>query len=195
VAVWFGFNVSGKVAPDVEKPAPVRVAELMVTAAVPVEERVMVCDVEVFTGTLPKLRFDVLTASVGTAAFNCRAKVCVTAPADAESVTVCAVDTAEAVAEKLAPVAPAATVTVASTVTPVLLLERLTLIPPVAAAAFNVTVQATVPAPVMDEFAQDRAVRTGTPAPERLIVVDAPVEELLESVSEPVVAPAAAGSN
>jgi hypothetical protein len=38
VAVWFGFSVSGKVAPEVEKPDPETVAELMVTAAVPVED-------------------------------------------------------------------------------------------------------------------------------------------------------------
>ena len=195
VAVWFGLRVIGKVAPEVEKPAPVRVAELMVTAAVPVEVSVMVCEVEVFTGTLPKLRLVVLTVNVATAAFNCRPTVCVAAPADAERVAVSAVDTAAAVAEELALVAPAATVTVAGTVTAVLLLERLTLNPPAAAAAFSVTLHASVPAPVMDEFAQERAVRTGTPVPVRLIVLDAPEEELLERISEPAAAPEALGLN
>jgi hypothetical protein len=34
-----GFRVKGKVAPENEKPAPVKVAELTVTAVVPVELR------------------------------------------------------------------------------------------------------------------------------------------------------------
>jgi hypothetical protein len=75
VAVWFGFNVSGKLAPEVEKPVPVSVAALMVTAAVPVEDSVIDCVVDEFTDTLPKLRLEELMVSVGTAAFNCRANV------------------------------------------------------------------------------------------------------------------------
>ena len=67
--------MSGKVAPEIEKPAPVSVAELTVTAAVPVEDRVIDCEVGEFTLTFPKLRLDELTVSVGTAAFNCSAKV------------------------------------------------------------------------------------------------------------------------
>ena len=70
VAVWFGFKVSGKVRPEMEKPAPVNVAELTVTAAVPVEESVMDCDAAEFTASLPKLTLVVLIARVGTAAFN-----------------------------------------------------------------------------------------------------------------------------
>jgi hypothetical protein len=62
--------VSGKLAPEAEKPAPVRVAALMVAAAVPVEDSVIDCVVAVFTATLPKLRFEELMLSVGTAAFN-----------------------------------------------------------------------------------------------------------------------------
>ena len=37
VTAWFGFNVTGKVAPDTLKPAPLTVAALIVTAAVPVD--------------------------------------------------------------------------------------------------------------------------------------------------------------
>jgi hypothetical protein len=75
VAVWFGFNVSGKLAPDTEKPVPVSVAALTVTPAVPVDDIVIVCVVAEPTATLPKLRLEELMLSVGTAAFNCSAKV------------------------------------------------------------------------------------------------------------------------
>jgi hypothetical protein len=110
-------------------------------------------------------------------------------------VTACAVETEETVVEKLALVELAATVTEAGTTTDELLLRRFTVNPPVAAAAFRVTEHASVPAPVMDEFVQEMAVNTGTPAPVRLIVLDAPDDELLARVSEPVAAPAAVGSN
>ena len=40
VAVWPGLSVTGNVMPEMEKPAPVTVAALTVTAAVPVEERI-----------------------------------------------------------------------------------------------------------------------------------------------------------
>ncbi|MGB6746014.1 MAG: hypothetical protein WBE38_20360, partial [Terracidiphilus sp.] len=78
-----------------------------------------------------------------------------TLPLVAVSVAVCAVETAAAVAEKLAVVAPAATVTEAGTATEELLLARLTENPPVAAAAFRVTVQASVAAPVTEELEQE----------------------------------------
>jgi hypothetical protein len=59
-----------------------------------------------------------------------------------------------AVAVKLALLAPAATVTVAGTVTAELLLDRLTLTPPLGAAALSPTVQVSVPAPVIVPLAQ-----------------------------------------
>jgi hypothetical protein len=65
--------------------------------------------------------------------------------------------TAATVAVKVTVVAPAATVTLVGTATEALLLERVTAIPPVGAAAFNVTVQLSVPAPVMDALVQLRA--------------------------------------
>jgi hypothetical protein len=67
------------------------------------------------------------------------------------------------VAVKLAVVAPAATVTEAGTVTELLLLARLTMSPPLAAAALNVTVQLSVPAPVNDPLLQLRTLSVGTP--------------------------------
>ena len=110
------------------------------------------------------------------------------------SVAVCAAETAETVAEKLALAAPEATVTDAGTTTDELLLAKFTA-NALAAAAFSVTEQASDPAPVIEEFEQDSADRTGTPVPARLIALDAPDEELLARVSVPVAAPAAVGSN
>src|ERR1700691_5737020 len=102
------------------------------------------------------------------------ARVSVTLPADAVSVTVCAVETAETVAEKLALVAPEATVTEVGAVTAVVLLAKQTVNPPLAAAAFSDTVQASVPALVMEEFEQVSELSTGMPVPLKLIEVEAP---------------------
>jgi len=64
VTVCFGLSVRGKVAPDTLKPVPLTFAELIVTAAVPVEVNVT-GSVEVApTVTLAKLRLVVLTDSV-----------------------------------------------------------------------------------------------------------------------------------
>lgn len=97
--------------------------------------------------------------------------------------TVCAVDTGEIFAVKLALVAPADTGTDDGTVTATALLVRPTAKPPVAAGAFSVTVHPSVPAPVMAELVQDRPVSTGTPVPFKEIDVDAPADELLVSVN------------
>jgi hypothetical protein len=171
------------VAPETVKPVPATVAALTVTAAVPVEDRVSVCVVAVFTFTLPKDRLDELTLSVGTAAPSDRAKVSATLPALAVRVAVCAVLTEETVAVKAAVVEPAATVTEAGTVTALLLLARLTAKPPVGAAAFRVTVQLSVPDPVNDPLVQLSALNIGTPMPLRLTMVEVPLEELLVSIS------------
>jgi hypothetical protein len=80
-AVWPGFNVAGKAAPEIEKPAPVIVAPLMVTGAVPVEVKVKDCAVGVLTTTLPNARVLTLALSVGRAAFSCTEKVFDTLPA------------------------------------------------------------------------------------------------------------------
>jgi hypothetical protein len=116
-------------------------------------------------------------------------------PALAVSVTDCATLTAEAAAEKLARVAPAATVTVAGTLTDVLLLPSFTISPVLSAAAFKVTVQLSVPPPVIDPVAQLSVVRTGTPRPERETPFDAPSTELLVNVSCPADVPVALGLN
>jgi hypothetical protein len=189
-----GLRVSGKVAPETVKPVPVTVTAFTVTDAVPEEVKVTDWVDGVLISTTPKARVVAFTLSVGTPAPSDRAKVSATLPALAVRVAVCAVLTAETVAVKLAVVEPAATVTEAGTVTALLLLARLTLNPPVAAAAFRVTVQLSVPDPVNDPLAQLSPLNTGTPVPLRLTTVEVPPEELLVKFSWPVAAPAVVGS-
>jgi len=88
VAVEFGVRVSGKVAPETVKPGPATVPAVMVTATVPVEDRVTVCVVAVFTFTVPNPMLPALTLNVGTPDPSCRAKVFATLLALAVNVTV-----------------------------------------------------------------------------------------------------------
>ena len=181
-----GFKVTGKVAPDIVKPVPDNVAELMVTGAVPVEVSVTGSVDGVFTVTLPKARLSGLIVNVGTAAFNCRAKVLETPPALAVKVTACAVETDDTVAVNPALLALAGTSTVAGTVTAALLLVRDTLKPPLPAGPLSVTVQASLPAPVIDALLQDSALKvaaTAVPVPVRPITAVPLVEEVLWMVN------------
>ena len=89
---------------------------------------------------------------------------------------------------KLALVAPAGTVTEVGVVTALLSLAKLTVNPPVAAAAFNVAVQISVPAHVIDEFTQVRAFReigalVSIAVPFRPITIVPPLEALLTIVN------------
>jgi hypothetical protein len=190
-----GFRVSGNVAPEAAKPSPERDDALTVTGAFPVEDRLSVCDAVPFTRTSPKSILVVLRLNVGAATTSCKAKVCDPLIALAVNVADSAEVTGETLAVKLALVAPAATVTVAGTRTNALLLARFTVNPPLGAAAFSVTVQLSVPAPIIVPLTQVRALSTGTPVPLRLTAVDDPVMELLVRVNCPVAAPAVAGSN
>ena len=54
VTAWFGFSVTGKVAPESAKPAPLSVAALIVTGAVPEEVSVSGSVAVEFTATFPK---------------------------------------------------------------------------------------------------------------------------------------------
>ena len=178
--------MTGKVAPDMVKPVPLSAAELIVTGAVPVELNVTSCVDDVFTVTLPNVRLPGLMVNVGTAAFSCRAKLLETPPALAVRVTACAVVTDDTVAVNPALLALAGTTTVAGTVTAALLLARATVKPPLPAAALSVTVQVSLPDPVMDALLQDNALNTpGTavPVPVRLITAVPLVDELLWMVS------------
>jgi hypothetical protein len=73
VATCPGFNVVGKLATEREKPLPVRLAELIITGAVPVDARATDCVAAVFTSTSPNGMLVALMLSLGTAAFNCSA--------------------------------------------------------------------------------------------------------------------------
>ena len=188
VAVWPGDSVSGNVGPDSVKPTPTRTAELTVTEAVPVEDKITVCVAGVFNATFPNPMLEAPMLSAGTDALNCRAKVSVTLPALASSFTACAVVTADTVAVKLALVAPAATVTEAGIVTALLLLDRLTLNPLAGAAVLSVTVQASVREPAIDPLVQDSAVNAAVaeadvPVPLRAMASEPLVEELLVMVN------------
>jgi hypothetical protein len=65
VTDWVGFKVTGNVAPDIVKPVPPRVPELIVTGAVPVEVNVTGCVDAVFTVTLPNVRLAALIVNCG----------------------------------------------------------------------------------------------------------------------------------
>ena len=191
-------SVIGKFAPDRLKPAPVSVPVLMVSGAEPEEVRVTDCGVAaVFKATLPKARLLVLRLKVGVLALSAREKVLEMVPAVAVSVAVCAVVTEATAAEKATPLELAGTVTVAGRVTAGSLLERLTLRPPLPAAPLRVTVQASVPAPVIEPGVQERALSvpcTAVPVPLRPITADGLLVELLVKVRAPVTVPVAEGS-
>jgi hypothetical protein len=195
VAVWFGFSVSGKLTPETVNPVPATLAALTVTADVPVEDRVSVWLAAEFTLAFPNDRLDELTPSPIEAAPNCT-------PADmeipvelAETVTACAVLTAETVAAKLPLVAPAGNVIEAGTTNDELLLFRLTFRPPVGTARLVATVQLSVPAPVTVWEAQLNCDSLGTPRPCSPILHEAPVDALLVIERFPVAAPVTVGSN
>jgi hypothetical protein len=122
---------------------------------------------------------------------NWSARFSVTLPAVAVSVAVCAVLTAATDAVNPLLVEPAGTVTVAGNATAALLLARLTVSPPLWAAAVSVNVQASFPDPEKDTLLHERAVSAGiglpglpvVPVPPRLTAAVAPVDELLLMVS------------
>jgi hypothetical protein len=164
------------------KPVPLNVTELMVTGAVPVEVNVTGSVEAVFTVTLPNAKLVGLTVNVGTAAFNCSPKVLEAPPALAVRVTACAVVTDVTVAVNPALLALAGTTTVAGTVTAALLLANDTLKPPVPAGPLSVTVQVSVPAPVIDALLQDSPLKVpaaAVPVPVSPITAVPLVEDVL----------------
>jgi hypothetical protein len=86
-------------------------------------------------------------------------------------------------------------VTEDGTATALLVLARLTPRPLLPAAAFSVTVQLSVPAPVIELLVQFSALSTGTPVPVRSTVVDDPGNAFVAMVNSPVAVPVAAGLN
>ena len=190
--------MTGNDAPETVKPAPVTAPAFTVTATVPEDVKVTDFVTAVFSATLPNDRAVALTFSVGVAAFSCRANPLEVPPALAEIVADCAVVTDVTVALNDVLADAAGTVTEAGTVTALLLLERLTATPPLGAGPVNVTVHASVPAPVIDELLQDTALTVGAvvvPVPLKLTAAVGLVDELLVIVSCPDTEPAVVGSN
>ena len=87
VAVEFGAKSQREGRSRNGEAGPATVAALMVTATVPVEDRVTVCVVAVFTFTVPKQMLVAFMLSVGTPAPSWRAKVSATLLALAVRVT------------------------------------------------------------------------------------------------------------
>ena len=185
--------------PVIVKPGPASVAELITTGRAPVDVIVTDCVTAVSTKTLPNAKLAALRLSVGSAALNCKTRLLETPPALALRFTVCAVDTGNTFAVNWAVVALAFTVTVAGADTDALLLDKLTLKPPTGAAPLIVTVQASVPDPVMDALLQETALSctalwsSATPVPLRLMSVVL-AEASLVMVTWLVAVPTAAGS-
>jgi hypothetical protein len=65
VTDWVGFKVTGNVAPDIVKPVPLSVPELIVTGPVPVEVSVTGRLEDVFNVTLPNAKLAELTVNCG----------------------------------------------------------------------------------------------------------------------------------
>jgi hypothetical protein len=95
------------------------------------------------------------------AGFSCKLKDCDPPPALAVREAVCAVLTEATVAENPALVEFAGTATVPGTLTAALLLDRVTVVPPLGAAEDRVTVQASDPAPVIEPLLHERLLRVG----------------------------------
>jgi hypothetical protein len=95
--------------------------------------------------------------------------------------------TAKTEAVNPALVALGGTVTLAGTFTAALLLARLTLVPPLGAAAVKLTVQASVPAALIEATLQEMALSVGAATPAALMLTTMlPREELLAIVRTPV---------
>ena len=194
-----GLKVSGKLAPETLKPAPVTVAPLRVTDDVPGHVRVNDCVAGEFKSTLPKDMLLALILNVCTDTPSCKTKVSAAPPALAVRVAVCGVMTEDTVAVKLALVAPAGTVIETGKVTALLLLVRLAVNPPLAAAEVNVKVQLSVPATVIDPLMQLSELKVGAlaavavPVPFKLTDSVGLASELVVIINCPVAAPVAAG--
>lgn len=186
VAVCPGLRVSGVVTPDAVKSEPTIETAEMVTGALPAEDSVTGRVAVDPTLTLPKLRVVVLRTSVGVPVVNCKTKLLLVLFAVAVRVADCVEVNAETVAVKVAVVALAGTVNEVGTDTTESVLTRLTTSPPVGAAVLRVTVQASVPAPVMDALLQESELSVpadAAPVPARLMTAEGLVEELLVMVS------------
>ncbi len=149
----------------------------------PVDDRTSDCVTGELTGTLPNARLVEPTLSTGEAAPRCRAKFSATLPMLAVNVAAWMDVTGEMLAVKGVLVAPAGMVTCVGTTTALLLLVRLTPRPSLGAVEFRLTVQSSVPAPVIDAVEHVNPFSTGTPVPESVTDVDDPLDASLEIVN------------
>lgn len=190
-----GFSFAGRLTAEAENPLPVTAIEFTVTAAVPLEVRVMLCVVELLITIAPKEMVVAFTLSAGVPAFNCNETLFEMLPVVAVNVADWELLTEATFAVKAAFVAAAGTVTEPGTVTALLLLARPTLKPPVGAEPDRLTVQTSESDPVIDVLLQDTPLTVGAtvvPVPLRLTIAG---DALLEIVNCPVDEPAAEGSN
>ena len=167
--------MAGKLPPETENPVPAIESELIVTAAVPLEVTVTDFVTAVPTATLPKASEVALSVSAGVVAFSCSETDLEVLPDVAVRATDWALLTEAAFAVNVALVAVAGTVIELGTVTTLLLLERLTLWPPVGAAELSEMVHVVVPAPVNELVPHENALIEGNSVdadPLRLIDVD-----------------------
>lgn len=195
VTVCPGLSVAGRLTGEVEKPLPVTARDVTVTAPVPLEVRVTVCVVGVFSVTGPNAMLVAFKVSAGLPTLSCSEITFELLPEVAVRVTVCALATAATFAVNAALVEAAGTVTEAGTPTAELLAASPTVNPPVGAEPDKLTVQESASDPVIDVVLQEIALTVGAtvvPVPLRLTTG---VGALLEIVSCPVTEFAEVGSN
>ena len=118
-----------------------------------------------FKAVVPKEIEEALSSSAGTLGRSCKSNTAKLPVTEAVKVTDCAELTGEALALKLTEVAPAGKVSVAGSFTAPLLLERLTLIPPLGVDVFSLSEHGSVPAPTIDLCPQVNTLRPGVPLP------------------------------
>jgi hypothetical protein len=192
---WPGFSVAGRLTADDAKPLPDTTIELTVTGAVPVDVSVSICVVELFTVTAPKATLLAFALNAGVPALSCRETLFAEPPVVAVMTADCELLTEDTFAVKAAVDAAAGTVTEPGTLTELLLLERLTLTPPVGADPERLTVQASASEPVTEVLPQATELIVGValvPVPLRLTET---AGALLEIASCPVNELAVAGLN
>lgn len=160
-ALWLGFKVSGKLAPETLKPLPVTAAPLTVTGAPPSDVKVSDWVAGTFNSTLPKATLVAFTPSADPDPPSWMAKLSATLPAVAVRFAVCALLTEATLTIKLTLVAPAGTVTEAGTVTALLSLASKIVNRFPDGAVLNVAVQLSVPALVIDALVQLSPVSCG----------------------------------
>jgi hypothetical protein len=183
-----GFKVTGTLPPETEKPAPEIESALIDTGALPLDVTVTDFVTAVPTETFPNANEDVLRVSAGVPVTDPDPLSLMEVdfdvdPCVAVRVTVCEAVTAETVAGKDALFAPEGIVKVAGTLIAALLLARVTANPADGAAAVKVTVQLSVPAPIIEALAQTRLESAGVPELEPLpcsLIDPAEVVVLLE---------------